>query len=319
MKLVILDSYALTEGDLDWSGLTELVDEVEAWPRTPYEEAAARIGDAEFVLVNKTYIDDAVLEACPKVRWIGLTATGTDSLDIAACRRHGVPVANVPGYSTDSVAQHVFSLLLSICQCPDRYYRAIKGGCWQTDIRPQYGITPQHELAGKTMGIVGYGSIGRRVARIAQSFGMKVVSHTRTVRPEYASDGVTFLSLDELFAVSDVITLHCPATDATRGMINDEARAKMKEGAILINTARGALVEDAAVARALHSGHLGFFGTDVVGVEPIRPDNPLLGCDNALITPHIAWATAESLARLAAIVTENFRSFLAGEPKNIVN
>lgn len=319
MKLVILDSYALTEGDLDWSGLAALVDEVEAWPRTPYAEAAARIGDAEFVVVNKTFIDDAVLDACPKIRWIGLTATGTDSLDIAACRRHGVPVANVPGYSTDSVAQHVFSLLLSICQCPDRYYRAIKGGCWQTDIRPQYGITPQRELAGKTIGIVGYGSIGRRVAKIAQGFGMHVVAHTRTIRHAYADDGVTFLSLDELLATSDVVTLHCPATEQTRGLIGDEALAKMKEGAILINTARGALVEDAAVARALHSGHLGFFGADVVGVEPIRPDNPLLGCDNALITPHIAWATAESLDRLAKIVTDNFRSFLAGEPKNIVN
>ena len=148
---------------------------------------------------------------------------------------------------------------------------------------------------------------------------MHVVAHTRTIRPAYADDGVTFLSLDELLATSDVVTLHCPATEQTRGLIGDEALARMKEGAILINTARGALVEDAAVARALHSGHLGFFGADVVGVEPIRPDNPLLGCDNELITPHIAWATAESLDRLAKIVTDNFRSFLAGEPKNIVN
>lgn len=319
MKLVILDSYALREGDLDWSGLRALVDEMVEWPRTPYEQAIERIGDAELVVVNKTYIDDPILDACPNLRWIGLTSTGTDNLDAAACRRHGVPVANTPDYSTDAVAQHVFSLLLSICQCPERYYRAIKGGCWQTDIRPEYGITPQWELAGKTIGIIGYGHIGRRVARIAQGFGMQVLVNTRTVRPEYASDGVTFLPLDELLSSSDIVTLHCIATNETRGMINDAALAKMKPGAVLINTARGALVEDAAVARALHSGHLGFFGADVVSVEPIRPNNPLLGCDNALLTPHIAWTTAESLARLSAVMAENLRSFLAGKPQNIAN
>lgn len=318
MKLVLLDSYAMQEGDLDWSPLRALVDSFVAWPRTPYEEAAARIGDADFVVVNKTWIDDAVLDACPNVKWIGLTATGTDSLDLDACRRHKVPVANVPGYSTHSVAQHVFSLLLSICQCPDRYYRAVKGGCWQTDIRPEYGVTPQRELFGKTLGIVGYGEIGRAVARIAQGFGMKVLAHTRTVRDAYLGDGVDFLSLNELLAASDVVTLHCPASPQTRGMICDDTLAEMKPGAILINTARGALVDDAAVARALHSGRLGFFGADVVGAEPIRPDNPLLGCDNALITPHIAWATRESLDRLAAIVTDNFRSYLAGQPQNLV-
>ena len=318
MKLVLLDSYAMREGYLDWSQLRALVDGFTAWPRTPYEEAAARIGDADFVVVNKTWIDDAVLDACPNVKWIGLTATGTDSLDLDACRRHGVPVSNVPGYSTHSVAQHVFSLLLSICQCPDRYYRAVKGGCWQTDIRPEYGVTPQRELFGKTLGIVGYGDIGRSVARIAQGFGMNVIAHTRTVRDAYLGDGVKFMPLDELLAAADVVTLHCPATPKTRGMICDETLAAMKPGAILINTARGALVDDAAVARALHSGRLGFFGADVVGAEPIRPDNPLLGCDNALITPHIAWATRESLDRLAAIVTDNFRSYLAGQPKNLV-
>ena len=268
MKLVLLDSYAMREGDLDWSQLRALVDGFTAWPRTPYEEAAARIGDADFVVVNKTWIDDAVLDACPNVKWIGLTATGTDSLDLDACRRHGVPVSNVPGYSTHSVAQHVFSLLLSICQCPDRYYRAVKGGCWQTDIRPEYGVTPQRELFGKTLGIVGYGDIGRSVARIAQGFGMNVIAHTRTVRDAYLGDGVKFMPLDELLAAADVVTLHCPATPKTRGMICDETLAAMKPGAIL--------------------------------------------------TPHIAWATRESLDRLAAIVTDNFRSYLAGQPKNLV-
>lgn len=316
--MVILDSYALREGDLDWSGLAALVDRLDSYPRTRYEQAAGRIGDADFVLVNKTWIDDAVLDSCPNVKWIGLTATGTDSLDLEACRRHGVQVANVPGYSTHSVAQHVFSLLLTICQCPDRYARAVKGGCWQTDIRPEYGITPQRELYGKTLGVVGYGAIGRAVARIAQGFGMKVIAFTRTQRPEYAADGVGFVPFDRLLAESDVVTLHCPATPATRGLIDDGALAAMKPGAILINTARGALVEDAAVARALHSGHLGFFGADVVGAEPIRPDNPLLGCENALITPHIAWATREALANLSAITLENFRSYLAGHPQNIV-
>ena len=319
MKLVILDSYALREGDLDWSGLRALVDEMVEWPRTPYEQAVERIGDAELVVVNKTYIDDPILDACPNLRWIGLTSTGTDNLDAAACRRHGVPVANAPDYSTDAVAQHVFSLLLSICNAPSGTTAPSRAAAG----RPIFGRNTASLRSGswpeKTIGIIGYGHIGRRVARIAQGFGMQVLVNTRTVRPEYASDGVTFLPLDELLSSSDIVTLHCIATDETRGMINDATLAKMKPGAVLINTARGALVEDAAVARALHSGHLGFFGADVVSIEPIRPNNPLLGCDNALLTPHIAWTTAESLARLSAVMTENLRSFLAGKPQNIAN
>ena len=168
-------------------------------------------------MVNKTYIDDPILDACPNLRWIGLTSTGTDNLDAAACRRHGVPVANAPDYSTDAVAQHVFSLLLSICQCPERYYRAIKGGCWQTDIRPEYGITPQWELAGKTIGIIGYGHIAAGWRELRRALGCRYWSTTRTVRPEYASDGVTFLPLDELLSSSDIVTLHCIATDETAG------------------------------------------------------------------------------------------------------
>ena len=319
MKLVVLDSYALQEGDLDWSGLAALAGPVTTWPRTPYEQAAARIGDAELVVVNKTWIDDAVLTACPNVKWVGLTATGTDSLDLAACTRHGVPVANVPGYSTESVAQMVFSLLLSVCQCPERYWQAIQGGCWQTDIRPEYGITPQRELFGKTIGIVGYGSIGRAVARMAKGFGMQVLVHTRTVRPQYAADGVQFVPLGDLLAQSDIVSLHCPATQETRGLIGPAALAQMKQGAILVNTARGALVDDNAVAASLKAGHLGFFAADVVGAEPIVPDSPLLACPRVLLTPHVAWATQEALSRLAAAVTENLQSFLCGAPQNIVN
>jgi len=319
MKLVILQSYALREGDIDWSAVRAQADECLLWPRTPAAETAARIGGAELAIVNKSWIDEAVLDACPNLRWVGLMATGTDSLDLAACRRRGVPVANVPGYSTPAVAQHVFSLLLTLCQCPDRYNAAVRAGCWQTDIGPQFAVTPQRELAGRVLGIVGYGAIGQAVARIALAFGMRVLVFTRTVRPQYAADGVRFVPFDELLAASDIVTLHVPATDATRGLIGEAALAKMKPGAILVNTARGALVDDAAAARALHSGRLAYFAADVVGAEPIRADNPLLGCANALLTPHIAWATAESLSRLAGIVAGNLRSYLAGRPENIVN
>ena len=191
------------------------------------------------------------LSRCPNLKWVGIIATGTDNLDLAACRRHGVSVANVPAYSTYSVAQMAFSLLLAICQCPERQDRAVRDGYWQLEVPASYGILPQVELYGKTFGICGYGNIGRQTARLAQAFGMRVLVWTRTVRPAYANDGVTFVDLDTLLAESDIVSLHCPATPATRGLINADALAKMKPGAILLNTARGALVEEAAVADSL--------------------------------------------------------------------
>ena len=319
MKAVILESYVMQEGDLDWSGVRALVPDTTSYVRTAYEEIASRIGDAELVFINKCRIDEAVLAQCPNLQWVGIIATGTDNIDLEACRRHGVAVANVPGYSTYSVAQMTFSLLLAICQCAERYNRAVKAGYWQLGIPAEYGLLPQMELLGKTFGIYGYGSIGRQTARIAKAFGMKVLVCTRTVRPEYAADGVEFVDFAALLSRSDVLSLHCPATPATRGLINAEALAQMKPGAILLNTARGALVDEAAVAAALQSGQLGFYGADAFGTEPLPEDSILRTLPNAMLTPHVAWTTKEALQRLLDITTNNLRTYLAGHGENIVN
>ncbi len=299
MKLVILESYVMEPGDLDWSGLRVLVPDVVEYVRTPYEQIAPRIGDAELVVLNKCRMDEAILSQCPNLRWVGIIATGTDNLDLEACRRHGVSVANVPAYSTYSVAQMAFSLLLTLCQCPERQ--------------------DQVELYGKTFGVCGYGNIGRQTARLAQAFGMRVLVWTRTVRPEYAADGVTFVGLDTLLAESDVVSLHCPATPATRGLIGAEALSKMKPGAILLNTARGALVDEAAVAAALESGRLGWYAADAFAVEPLPADSPLRKAPHTLFTPHVAWATGGALKRLLEITANNLATFLEGKGENIVN
>ena len=319
MKAVILESYVMQEGDLDWSGVKALVPNTVSYVRTPYQEIAPRIGDAEIVLLNKCRMDEAVLQQCPNLKWVGIIATGTDNIDLEACRRHGVAVANVPGYSTYSVAQMTFSLLLDICQCAERYNQSMKAGYWQLGIPAQYGLLPQVELQGKTFGIYGYGSIGRQTARIASAFGMQVLVCTRTVRPEYAADGVEFVDFDTLLARSDVLSLHCPATPATRGLISAEALAKAKPGMILLNTARGALVDEAAVAAALQSGQLAFYGADAFCTEPLPEESPLRGLPNALLTPHIAWTTREALQRLMDITTRNLSTWLDGHGEHIVN
>ena len=319
MKAVILESYVMEEGDLDWSGVKALIPDTTSYVRTAYEEIAPRIGDAEFVFLNKCRMDEQILSQCPNLKWVGIIATGTDNLDLEACRRHGVSVANVPGYSTYSVAQMTFSLLLAICQCAERYDRAVKDGFWQLGIPQSYGLLPQMELYGKTFGVYGYGSIGRQSARIAKAFGMRVLVCTRTVRPEYAADGVEFVDLDTLLRQSDVLSLHCPATPQTRGLISAEALQKMKRGAILLNTARGTLVEEAAVTEALHTGQLGFYGADAFATEPLPADSPLRREPHALLTPHIAWTTKEALQNLMDITTQNLSSFLDGNGEHIVN
>ena len=319
MKIAVLDSYALKEGDLDWSDLEALGAQVVYYPRTTNEQAVEHIGDAEYVIVNKVYIGEEVLSACPGLRWIGLTATGTDSLDVQACRRHGVLVANVPAYSTDSVAQMAWAMILELCQCPGRHDPAVRDGHWKDGVFAQYGIFPQKELAGKTLGVVGFGDIGRRVALIGQAFGMHVLCNTRTVRPEHRNMGVEFTSLEELMRRSDVISLHCPATPATEKIINARTLALCRPGTLMVNTARGVLADEEAVRAALCSGLLGGYASDVASVEPIRPDNPLLAAPNTILCPHVAWATPEALARLSHEVCENLRAFLNGDLRNIVN
>ena len=300
MKAVILEDYAIQQGDLDWSGVEALVPDVTRYGRTAPEEVVPRIGDAEIVFLNKCRIDENVLARCPKLRWVGIIATGTDNLDLQACRRHGVAVANVPGYSTHSVAQMTFSLLLAICQCADRYDRLVQDGRWRTEDPAAYRLLPQVELLGKT-------------------FGMDVLVCTRTVRPEYAADGVEFVDFDALLARSDVLSLHCPATPAMCGLVNADSLARAKPGMILLNTARGALVDEQAVADALKNGQLAFYGADAFGTEPLPQESPLRGLPNALLTPHIAWATNEALQRLMNITTNNLRTWLDGAGENIVN
>ena len=319
MKLVILESYVMEPGDLDWSAVRALVPDTVEYVRTPYEQIAERIGDAELVILNKCRMDEGVLARCPNLRWVGIIATGTDNLDLEACRRHGVAVANVPAYSTYSVAQMAFSLLLTVCQCPERQDRALRDGYWQLNIPAEYGILPQVELYGRTFGVCGYGNIGRQTARLAKAFGMRVLVWTRTVRPEYAGDGVEFVDLDTLLDQSDVVSLHCPATPATRGLIGAQALAKMKPGAVLLNTARGALVDENAVAAALESGRLGWYAADAFAAEPLPADSPLRCAPHTLLTPHVAWATGGALKRLMEITARNLSTFLAGKGENIVN
>ena len=325
MKAVILESYVMEEGDLDWSGVKALVPDTTSYVRTAYEEIAPRIGDADIVLLNKCRMDEKILQQCPNLKWVGIIATGTDNLDLEACRRHGVAVANVPGYSTYSVAQMTFSLLLAICQCAERYNRAVKQGCWQLDIPESIGLLPQMELYGKTYGVYGYGSIGRQSARIARAFGMEVLVCTRTVRPEYAADGVEFVDYDTLLRRCDILSLHCPATPQTRGLVNAEALAKMKPGAILLNTARGALVDSEALIDALESGQLGGAALDVVEGEAglyhfnkmsdqiknhslsILKDMP-----NVIVTPHMAFYTRKAVAQMARCSMEACSAFETG-------
>mgnify|MGYP005929176613 CR=1 FL=1 len=325
MKAVILESYVMEPGDLDWSGVKALVPDTVSYVRTAYEEIAPRIGDADLVLLNKCRIDENILAQCPNLKWVGIIATGTDNLDLEVCRRHGVAVANVPGYSTYSVAQMTFSLLLAICQCAERYNHAMKAGHWQLDIPAEYGLLPQMELLDKTFGVYGYGSIGRQTARIARAFGMKVLVCTRTVRPEYAEDGVEFVDVDTLLARSDVLSLHCPATPATRGLINAGALAKAKPGMILLNTARGALIDEEALIAALESGKVGGAGLDVVEEEndlvyfnragaalPHRTMNILRSMPNVIVSPHNAFYTDVNVASMVRSGFEELTDFAAG-------
>ncbi|MEG1275518.1 MAG: D-2-hydroxyacid dehydrogenase [Ruthenibacterium sp.] len=319
MKAVILDSYALQEGDLDWSPVAQMVDELVQYPRTKPQEIIPRLCDADLVIMNNACINEEVLRACPRLKWVGVTATGVDLLDLAACRRHGVGVANVPAYSTQSVAQMTFALLLELCQSAGRYDAAVRQGHWQLKIPAACGILPHKELCGKTLGLVGYGAIAQQVGTLARAFGMRVLCHTRTQRPEYAQQAVTFLPLSELLADSDVVSLHCPSTPETRGMLNAQSLALCKRGVLILNTARGLLVDEKAMADALRAGQVGGYAADVASAEPIAPDNLLLSAPRVLLTPHIAWATPEALVRLANTVAENLRSFLAGGVQNIVN
>lgn len=316
MKIVILDAYAANPGDLSWDEFAAL-GELTVYDRTAPEDVAARIGDAEVVFINKVRLTDEIFAACRNLKLVSILATGYNIVDLAAAKRRGITVCNVPGYSTRAVVQMTFALLLEICQQVGLHSGAVHTGRWQTCPDFCFWDRPLIELDGKTMGIVGYGAIGSAVGTVAQALGMKLLVTARHEKP--VPEGARFVSLPELLAQSDVVSLHCPQTAENARMIDAGALAQMKDGAILLNTARGGLLDEQAVADALRSGKLLAAGMDVVSAEPIRADNPLLTAPNCFLTPHIAWAPLETRRRLQAISAENLRAFLAGKPQNVVN
>jgi glycerate dehydrogenase len=315
-RIVVLDGFTLNPGDLDWSGLQSL-GEFTVHDRTPPQETVARASGAEIVLTNKTVLDAAVIAALPQLRYIGVLATGYNVVDIAAAAARGIPVTNTPGYGTPAVAQHAFALLLELTQHAGHHAATTRTGRWCDSADFCYWDMPLVELAGLTLGIVGYGAIGRAVARIGRAFGMSIVAHTEP--PCAPEDGVEFAPLDEVFRRADVVTLHCPLTEASRNLVNARRLSLMKSTAFLINTSRGPLVVEQALADALNGGRIAGAGLDVLAVEPPGRANPLLTAKNCFVTPHIAWATRAARQRLMDIAVANVRAFLGGRPQNVVN
>lgn len=318
MKIVILDGYTANPGDLSWDAIA-LQGELTVYDRTDPEDIVSRIGDAEVVYTNKVVISKDVIEACPNLKLICVLATGYNVVDVAFAREKGIPVCNVPAYSTDDVAQMTFALLLEICHHVGHHSKTVHDGKWANNPDFCYWDYAPMALYGKTMGIVGFGQIGQAAAGLAQAFGMKVLAYSRTPRPDKETATCKFCDLDTLLAESHVVSLHCPLLPETEKLICKETIAKMKDGAILLNTGRGPLIDENDVAEALKSGKLYAAGMDVVTTEPIRPENPLLSAPNCFITPHIAWATLDARTRLLAVSAENLRQFVNGTPQNVVN
>ena len=317
MKIVVLDGYVLCPGDLNFSALDALGD-VTVYDRTAAGDVISRIGGAQIVITNKAPITAEVMDACPQMRYIGVTATGYNIVDVAAAKARGVIVTNVPAYSTMAVVQHALALLLHSMRRVAAYDARVKEGAWAASRDFCFYAEPMQELMGKTIGIVGFGSIGRAMARVCAALGMDVIVHTAHPSADRLEPGMRFVSMDELLASSDVISLHCPLTEATKGIIGEGAIGKMKPGASVINTARGPLVNCAAMADALHSGRISCYMTDVMDSEPPKAENPLLLAPNTVITPHVAWAPLQTRKRLLDTVVSNVRAYLDGAPVNVV-
>lgn len=317
MKIVVLDGQGVNPGDISWNRIEEL-GELTVYPRTAPEEVLQHVGDAEIALTNKTVFDANIIAQLKNTKYIGVLATGYNVVDTKAARERGIVVTNIPAYSTDSVAQMVFAHLLNVSNHVEHYAEETRNGVWSRCPDFCYWNKPLFELAGKTLGIVGLGNIGMKVAQIAQAFGMNVLAYTSKT-PDQLPEGIRKTTLDGLFGASDVVSLHCPLTDTTRELMNSASIEKMRDGAILINTGRGPLVNEADVADALVSGKLGAYCADVFSCEPPSPSNPLVGAPHAFITPHVAWATLEARLRLMDIAVNNIKSFLEGSPTNVVN
>ncbi len=314
MKITILDGNALNPGDLDWTPIKKFGD-LTVYPRTQQEEVADRIGDSEAILLNKINITDDILCKCPNLKYIGVQATGYNVINLEACRRHNITVTNVPSYSTAGVAQLTFAFISEFASHTQLHSDSVMAGDWIKSPDFCYWKKPLIELEGKKLGIFGYGNIGSRVASIAKAYGMTVLTCTRTPKPKIENP----VDFETLLKESDFITLHAPLTPETKYIINKESLSKMKHSAYLINTARGLLVNESDVAKALKSGIIAGYAADVVSEEPMIKTNPLLGAPNCIITPHIAWAATETRQRLLDIVIKNLECFLSGNPQNVVS
>ncbi len=321
MKIVVLDGYTLNPGDLDWKGMEALGECVvyERTSLTDVQETIQRIGDAEVVITNKTPLPRQVFEACPQIKYVGVLATGYNVVDGKAARDRGIPVTNIPTYGTAAVGQFAIALLLEICHHIGYHNQTVHEGKWENHADWCYWDYPLIELAGKTMGIIGFGRIGQTTGRIAQALGMQVLAYDSFHNPDLESETCRYTDLEELLRTSDVIALHCPLFPETEGMINKETIAKMKDGVIILNNSRGPLIVEEDLRDALNSGKVAAAGLDVVSTEPIRGDNPLLQAKNCIITPHISWAPKESRKRLMDIAVGNLQAFVDGKPVNVVN
>lgn len=317
MRIVVLDGYASNPGDLSWAKL-EALGPTTVYDRTPKNEIVARAADAEIVLTNKTVLSRAIIEQLPKLRYVGVLATGYNIVDVKAARKRNIIVANVPAYATMSVVQTVFAHLLNLTLHVADHGHGVSAGRWTQNPDFCYWESPLVELAGLNFGVVGFGRIGRAAANVARAFDMNVLVYGRTV-PKTATEGIRFVSLGELFGQSDVVSLHCPLTPETTKLVNAKRLAMMKPSAFLINTGRGPLIDEAALADALNKGQIAGAGLDVLSTEPPPADNPLLTAKNCCITPHFGWATGAARRRLLDVVVANVEAFLAGSPHNVVS
>lgn len=319
MKIVVLDGYTENPGDLSWKGF-EALGELTVYDRTTDRSMIVeRMKDAEVVYTNKTPISRESIEACPKLKYVGVLATGYNVVDIKAARKAGIVVSNIPTYGTNAVAQYTIALLLELCHHVGEHSVCVKQGEWASNPDWCFWKYPLIELTGKTMGIIGFGRIGQRTAKIAQALGMKVLAYDSYKNSTLENENCKYVSLNELLASSDVISLHCPLLPDTKGIINKENIAKMKDGVMILNDSRGPLIIEEDLRDALNSGKVAGAALDVVSSEPIHVDNPLLSAKNCIITPHIAWAPKESRQRLMDIAVDNLKAFVEGNPKNVVS
>ena len=314
IKLAILDGNAVNPGDLTWDAFKEFAD-ITVYKRTLQNEVIDRVKEFDAIFVNKVIISEEILNQLPKLKYIGVCATGYNVIDLKACAKRNITVTNVPAYSTDAVAQHVFALITNFTSNVALHSQSVHNGGWVRSPDFVYWEKPLMELAGKTLGIFGYGSIGKKVAEIGKAFGMKVICCTRTPK----KDMPEAVTKEELFKRSDFLSLHAPLTDQTKNMINKETLSLMKSSAYLINTARGGFVVEQELAECLKAGKIAGYAADVISVEPMTPDNPLLGCPNCVLTPHIAWAPKETRERLMGVCLSNLKAWLSGKPENVVS